>query len=336
MSTVPRWLGAVFLVLAWTGSVSGQVANAVKFVEKLASRTARTTGADAVPLVLREADTAAAWLTRSATMADEIVESRFQRLTHLDPGLRAEFRTLAPAEQRLAVELGEEVQAVLRRYPDEAGLDLVQRLGTEGLIQARTYGDFVVEGAHWLHTDEVAAELCMVKLTAKDAAALSRTLGLAAQPETLQPEHLAPLWKSTIRKTEHGAGIFWKTYVQPHPEPWLAGGLLATYLIRPEWFHDSAGRLTEQGSRQLTEMGLDVSSEKMPGAVQRTLDAFQNRYAEHPVTTVLVVILAVILLLLAVPPIRHVVGGWVSRLLRRDVTASGKPSGFRTHTPFRE
>ena len=80
-------------------------------------------------------------------MSEDALLSRFSRLHGVDDVSRAEFRALTPAERRLRYRnCGEGVQVVLRRYPEE-GLALLQKLDASGLAQARTYGDFVIDGA---------------------------------------------------------------------------------------------------------------------------------------------------------------------------------------------
>lgn len=337
ISPVQMFCAAVLIL----GYMNAAQAQALKIVEKLATSAARPGGKQlakgGVGIVLRESDDAAKLLARrTAPLADDVLTTRFNRLSGVDDTLRAEFRALAPAEKRLVVELGEGVQIALRRYPED-GLALIQKLDAGGLAQARTYGDFVLDGAHWLHTDDVAKALGAAKLMPEEASTLSRALGLKALPETLQPEHVAPLWKSVIRKTGEGSAVFWRTYIQPHKGKWLAGGLLATYLIMPEKFHDAAGNLTEYAARQLAELGIAVSSGAVRGVIWGPLAAFKSRYADDPLTTILGTILIVSLLLLAIPPIRRF--AW-RRLIRPIWTGSPPPenkaSGFTTHQPFRE
>jgi len=254
-------------------------------------------------------------------MAEEGLLSRFNRLQGVDDSLRAEFRALAPAEQRLAIELGEGVQVVLRRYPEE-GMALLQELDASGVAQARTYGDFVLEGAHWLHTDEVTGALRSTKLTSEEAASVSRILGLKTTPEALQAEHIAPLWKSLVRKSGEGAGVFWKTYVQPHKGKWLTGGLLATYLIMPEKFHDAAGNLTEYAIRKLSELGISAATGAARGMLAVLVESFKKHYAEDPIGTVFTLVLITGLVLLAVPAVRRLL--W-QRVVRR-VWPSSRPA----------
>ena len=189
---------------------------------------------------------------------------------------------------------------VLRRYPEE-GVALLQTLDSGGVAQARTYGDFVVDGARWLQTDEVKKALASATLPPEEANLASRILGLKTPPEVLKPEHVGPLWKSVIRKTGDGAGVFWKTYIQPHKGKWLAGGLLATYLLWPEKFHDAAGRLTDYATRKLAEMGISVAAGAARGLAAGPVELLKRRYAENPTA----VILIVVCIFFAIPAVRR-------------------------------
>jgi hypothetical protein len=76
--------------------------------------------------------------------ADALLQARFVRLVKEDPKVLKTFATLAPAEKRLVVELGEGAQQLARRYPAEAEA-MVRRLGPEGLTAMRVFGDDVAE-----------------------------------------------------------------------------------------------------------------------------------------------------------------------------------------------
>jgi hypothetical protein len=289
-------------------------------------------------ILLREPEEAAQLLARrSLPASEEAVLSRFNRLHGVDDGLRAEFRALTPADKRLAIELGEGVQAVLRRYPEE-GPALLQALDASGLAQARTYGDFVVDGTHWLQTDEVTRAVASAKLPADEAALASQVLGLKTPPETLKPEHVGLLWKSVIRKTGEGAGVFWKTYVQPHKGKWLAGGLLTTYLVCPERFHDAAGRLTEYAVGKLAELGVAGAAGAGRGLAVGPAESLKRHYAEEPVATAFAVILIVACAILAIPAVRRVLWQRVLRPMwvspKHATTPPATPFGH--HEPLRE
>jgi hypothetical protein len=326
-------------------------AQATKIVEKLAERmmlresrpAARTLLQQEMKglerrLLFRESDEAVQLLTQptKATTEKELL-ARFSRLSGVDDRLLTEFRALTPAQKQLVVELGEGAQTLLRRYPNE-GPALLQKLDVSGLAQARTYGDFVFDGAYWLQTDDVARALASTKLSAEEASTVARLLSLKQAPEVLTSEHVIPLWKSVIRKTGAGAGKFWKTYVHPHKGKWLAAGLLATYLIMPEKFHDAAGQLTEYATRKLAELGLTVAGEIGQGVVRGLADFVQSRYESNPVRTILGSVLTFLLVILAIPRVRRFFWNRLScynkRLSTNQLSQSTKQLSYQK--PFQE
>jgi hypothetical protein len=80
--------------------------------------------------------------SRTETVAEGMLETRFSRLLKPDPQAVRTFASLEPAEKQLVVELGETAQQLARRYPQEAET-MVRRLGPEGLTAIRVYGDDV-------------------------------------------------------------------------------------------------------------------------------------------------------------------------------------------------
>lgn len=345
----------VIVMLTVVARPADAPAQALKVVEKVVEAMARQEGRQAVGaalrvgaghlerrLILNESDEVAQMLSRrSPAVADEAaLARRFDRLQGVNESLRAEFRSLPVADRRLVVELGEGAQNLLRRMPADEGMALLQQLDAGGLAQARTYGDFVFDGAQWLRSDEVAQALTSRALAPEEVAALTRILKLKGAPEAIRGEDVVPLWRSVVRRTGEGAGKFWKADIEPHKAKWLAGGLLITYLVMPEKFHDAAGNLTEYAIRNLSEMGVSVASAAGRGAVNGPIEAFQKRYADDPAGTLLGLALAVTLLLLAVPAVRHFIY-FICRLfaslLRHNAPAvSVNTAGFQRHEPLRE
>ncbi len=223
------WPGlALTLLLAAAGR--GQV---VPLVEKLAARQVH----DGQPVRLGELTDVPDVLARpSPPLSADALADRFRRLAGSGE-LLAEFDSLPVADQRLAVELGEAVQVVLRRHPDD-GDRLLHHLGANGLALARVHGDFVADVAHWLLSEQVVRELTTVRLSPEEATAAARTLHLRDIPDTLAAEHLVPLWLSVVRTSGAAAGRVWRDTIHPHREEWLADGRLATYLTRPEYFRE--------------------------------------------------------------------------------------------------
>ena len=329
------------VLLITAGSPAQARVPALKLLEKLIKKNVRAEAGDVGRIFSQQADDAAKLLARKSPQhADEAkIFSRFRRLPGVDDSFNAEFRALPLAEQRFIVELGEGAQSVLRRYPQK-GLNLLRHLDSDGLAQARTYGNFVVDGTAWLHSDEVFRALRATKLAPDQAVAITKTLGLKAAPHTLQPEHLAPLWKSVVRKTGNGAGRFWTTYVLPHKKKWLVGGLLVTYLAMPEKFHDGVGNLTQYAVKALSGLGVSAATGAARGLVNGPIDAVKKHYAADPVGTTISLSLIGVLILLAVPPFRRGLWDLLCRPLRlRRTPQHGDdktPKGFSNHRPLQE
>ncbi len=259
-------------------------------------------------LVLRETEEAADVITRRlATTADEAsMLRRFERLQGVDSALSHEFKALPVAERRIALELSEGAQRVLRLHPGVEGTRVLQHLDAAGLAQTRTYGDFVVEGMAWLESDEALAAL-RGAIPADVSAAIMRTLGLKSAPSQLGEAEVAALWKSVVRKTGKGAGEFWAKYVAPHKGKWLGGGLVVTYLAMPEKFHDAVGNLTEYATRELAKLGVSATTGTGRGLIRGARESIARQYAADPFGTVATLVLIAVLLLLAIPGLRWLV-----------------------------
>jgi hypothetical protein len=67
--------------------------------------------------------------------------------------------------------------------------------------------------------------------------------------------------------TKYGdaANNFWTKYITPHWGKWLTGGAIAWYLIDPEGFMDTAGNLTEEGIKRLTQAAGEVAATAISG-----------------------------------------------------------------------
>ena len=81
---------------------------------------------------------------RVESSSEALLQKRFARLLPHDADNARAFATLAPAEKRLVVEMGETAQRLARRYPEQAE-SMIRALGTEGLTAVRVYGDDVAE-----------------------------------------------------------------------------------------------------------------------------------------------------------------------------------------------
>jgi len=145
--------------LAWLDEVVQQVVREAKVGGRAAVRggdatatTAHTAGRlfvheadEGLGLVARRSEDMARAGRRGDRPAEALLQERFARLLRHDPEAVRTFKSLAPAEKRLVVEMGETAQRLARRYPGEAET-MIRRLGTEGLSAVHVYGDDVAEG----------------------------------------------------------------------------------------------------------------------------------------------------------------------------------------------
>jgi hypothetical protein len=170
----PRWIASAALVailvmpgtaragkLAWLDDVVKEVVREAEAGGKVAARGAdeaiqagksggrlfvREAADEGLDVVARRADDLAK-MGRSAGAAptEALLESRFSKLLKAEPDVARTFATLASAEKRLVVEMGETAQRLARRYPGQAE-PMIRSLGTEGLSAVRVFGDDVAEG----------------------------------------------------------------------------------------------------------------------------------------------------------------------------------------------
>jgi hypothetical protein len=141
--------------LSWMDEVVQQAVREARTEGRAAARLEETTARGAGRLFVREADQGLETLARrsddlarTARRIDEpaeaLLEARFARLVRAEPEAARTFRSLAPAEKRLVVEMGETAQLLARRYPGQAET-MIRRLGVEGMTAVRVYGDDVAE-----------------------------------------------------------------------------------------------------------------------------------------------------------------------------------------------
>jgi hypothetical protein len=143
--------------LAWLDEVVQQVVREAKVGGRATVRGGDATAAHAagrlfvheadegMGLVARRSEDLARAGRRADRPAEALLQERFVRLVRHDSEAGRVFKTLAPAEKRLVVEMGETAQRLARRYPDEAET-IIRRLGTEGLAAVHAYGDDVALG----------------------------------------------------------------------------------------------------------------------------------------------------------------------------------------------
>ena len=162
LSPQPRWIAPALLLglalalpnqakagrLAWLDEV---VQQAVREAEAGAKTTTRATGRlfareadEGLDVLVRRSDDLARLARNADEPAEAALRSRFARVVGRDAELTRTFATLAPAEKRLVVEMGEAAGRLASRYPGQAE-PMIRRLGTEGLAAVRVYGDDVAE-----------------------------------------------------------------------------------------------------------------------------------------------------------------------------------------------
>jgi hypothetical protein len=142
--------------LSWLDEVVQQAVKEAESGGKAAVRVERRAGARAagrlfageadegLEAVARRSDDLARAAGKLDQPAETALRTRFGRIVGQDPELARSFSTLAPAEKRLVVEMGETAQRLARRYPGQAE-PMIRRLGVEGMSAVRVYGDDVAE-----------------------------------------------------------------------------------------------------------------------------------------------------------------------------------------------
>jgi hypothetical protein len=154
-------------------------------------------------------------LTRPNIPDDELLK-QFNRLEGVNGEFRKTFKSLPKSQREMLVNIVSAGQRAGRgRDPNEA-LKLIRNLDSDGLLQCRTYGDFVYDGVDKMGSD----------------------------------------YKTVVAKMGAGSGVFFRKYISPHWGKWTVAGLSAAYLSAPEKFHDKAGELTEYAIRKLVEAGI--------------------------------------------------------------------------------
>ena len=101
-------------------------------------------GDETLQALARRSDDLGRLARRGEAPAESALKTRFARLVGQEPEMAKTFANLAPAEQRVVLELGETARRLAVRYPGQAE-PMIRRLGTEGLSAVRAYGDDVAE-----------------------------------------------------------------------------------------------------------------------------------------------------------------------------------------------
>lgn len=206
----------------------------IRQADELAEQMARSK-------VVREAveDQVRAGLRRAGQADDGVAYARHLRrmlqdeAAALDPALLRRLEPLDTPAQEVALILQRGSRRLSDAVPDLAQrARLVQDGGPETVAALGMFGDELVDSALRL-----------------DAALRA---GRVPSPRGMRAVQMGDFGQLFVK---HGraAERFWSEYVGPHWKAWLAGGALAWYLLDPEGFMDTAGRLTEEGFKRLTE-----------------------------------------------------------------------------------
>jgi hypothetical protein len=181
-----------------------------------------------------------------------------------DPDLLRRIEILDPNQLGAALVLARGSGALTKAIPDVASRARLLRDGGSELVAAiGTHGDEVTRDAVRLHGLISAGQL----------------------PERVAQQGTIARFSELMRKNSGEAWKFWQEYVSPHWGKWVSGGLLAAYLSNPEAFQDGAGKITEEGTRRITEVLGTVIAEAIIGAgkggkdvIDRNLPPIMFRY----------------------------------------------------------
>ena len=99
---------------------------------------------EGLEVLVKRSDDMARAARRIDAPAEAALDARFARVIGADADATKAFRTLAPAEKRLVVEMTETAGRLAKRYPGQAE-PMIRKLGVEGMTAVRVYGDDVAE-----------------------------------------------------------------------------------------------------------------------------------------------------------------------------------------------
>lgn len=196
-----------------------------EMVETLLKKPLRNTDKIDRPLLTRVSPQS---IVPNVNRADDELLRQFNRLEGVNDEMRGLFKTLSASERSALVELVSAGQRVARGRDPDSAIALIRYLDADGLIQGRTYGDFVYAGV----------------------------------------DKMGPTYKSVVKKMGEGAGRFYNEVIEPHWGKWTAAGLTAAYLAAPEKFHDALGNLTEYAVQKLAEAGIRVGEAATGGVAK--------------------------------------------------------------------
>lgn len=124
---------------------------------------------------------------------------------------------------------------------------LLRSGGADLAANAGLYGDDFVKSALRVET-------------ALDAGALVAPVGKRAV--TLAD------FSQTIGKMGKGGLDFFNNTIKPHWKAWAVSGLLAWWILDPEGFQDTTGKLTHEGSKRIAELAGEITASAVSGTVE--------------------------------------------------------------------
>jgi hypothetical protein len=180
-----------------------------------------------------------------------------------DPSLVRFADTLDKPSKEYLLILGQGAKTCNKNIPDMVSrAKFLERGGSETVAAVGMYGDDLARSAmrvdSVIHSGKLISPAGMKTVTTADFGKLFTKYGDSAHH-------------------------FWTKYVMPHWEKWLVGGALAWYLIDPEGFMDTAGMLTQEGVKRLTQCAGDITAKVIEGvsqgvehAIEKVADASGN------------------------------------------------------------
>ncbi len=225
------------------------------FVAELSkSRAAR----EAVDAELRKAGRIAegGQVARGAARSDEVFRLLGAATNQLDPSVLRRIESLDGASREAAFVLAKGGDDLARTVPDLATrARLLREGGAETVAAVGMFGPEAARAA--LRLDEAIRGGSVL---VKDG---TRAVSVAD-------------FGSIMTRFGDASWSFWKQYVQPHWKVWAASGALAAYLVNPEYFQDTAGKLTEAGFKHLTEFAGEVAAAAIRGVGEGTGSATEK------------------------------------------------------------
>jgi hypothetical protein len=177
-------------------------------------------------------------------------------LQRVDPSLiRFADELDKPSKEYLLV-LGQGAKTCEKNLPDMVQrARLLERGGADTVTAIGMYGDDIAKSAMRV-----------------DAAIHG---GKLVSPAGMRAVTLAD-YGTLFTKYGDAANTFWTKYVVPHWGKWLIGGALAWYLLDPEGFMDTAGNLTQEGLKRLTECVGDAATVVIKGVSEGVGNAVEK------------------------------------------------------------